>query len=400
MKLENYEEFPTELNILKNNTIIYPFMIVPIFLEKKEDIEIIKESQKDGKLLFITTNPEKDGVGTIGSILREVRLPDGKVKILFQGIAKGEIEEITSNKPLKGIIRLSKKIENNKEEIDILLDTLKNNVVELSKSNPFFPRDLVKVIEQNKDVNRIIDLVISSLKIEEKKAYELFKLNDVEERLLLLIKYILEEIEKLKIKNELAKKVSKSINDTNREYFLRQQLQMIQEELGLKNNKNEEIEEYYKKLEKIKNKMPETAYKEIKKQIDRLSKMHPESGEYSTTENYVEWALDIPFGKFSKAKLSVEELQKRLDNDHYGLKKPKERIVDYFAAKELVELRGKEYKGAIICFVGPPGVGKTSLANSIAKSLKRITPTDTINTYTPKSLCALSSACPSVLSKL
>jgi len=371
MKLENYEEFPTELNILQNNTIIYPFMIVPIFLEKKEDIEIIKESQKDGKLLFITTNPEKNGVGTIGSILREVRLPDGKVKILFQGIAKGEIEEITSNKPLKGIIRLSKKIENNKEEIDILLDTLKNNVLELSKYNPFFPKDLVKVIEQNKDVNRIIDLVISSLKIEEKKAYELFKLNDVEERLLLLIKYILEEIEKLKIKNELAKKVSKSINDTNREYFLRQQLQMIQEELGLKNNKNEEIEEYYKKLEKIKKKMPESAYKEIKKQIDRLSKMHPESGEYSTTENYVEWALDIPFGKFSKAKLSVEELQKRLDNDHYGLKKPKERIIDYFAAKELVELRGKEYKGAIICFVGPPGVGKTSLANSIAKSLKR-----------------------------
>jgi ATP-dependent Lon protease len=371
MKLENYENFPAELAILERENIIYPFMIVPIFLTKKEDIQAVKEANSDGKLLFITIKAQNNAVGTIGSILREVELPDGKVKILFQGIAKGKIEKITNEKPLKGVIELKKTPQYNRVEINALLDTLKNHTIELSRQNPTFPHDLIKVIDENNDINRIIDLITSSLKIDKDKAYEIFKLDDVEKRLLLLIKYVLEEIENLKIKNELAKKVSKSISDINREYFLKQQLKMIQEELGLTNNKNEEIEEYYKKLEKLKNKMPENAYKEIKKQIDRLSKMHPESGEYSTTENYVEWALDIPFGKISKAKLSVEELQKRLDKDHYGLKKPKERIVDYFAAKELVELRGKEYKGAIICFVGPPGVGKTSLANSIAKSLKR-----------------------------
>jgi ATP-dependent Lon protease len=371
MKLENYEEFPTELAVLKRENIVYPFMIVPLFLSNKEDIESVKEAHSDGKLLFITTNATENGVGTIGSILREVALPDGRVKILFQGIAKGKITEITQKEPPKAIIELTKTPEYNKIEVDALLDTLKNNTIELSRYNPIFPRDLIKVIDENSDVNRIIDLIASSIKIDEQKAYKLFELDDIEERLMLLIKYILEEIKSFKIKTELAKKVSKSINDTNREYFLRQQLQMIQEELGLNDNKNEEIEEYYKKLESLKNKMPEDAYKEIKKQIDRLSKMHPESGEYSTTENYVEWALEIPFGKFSKAKLSVEELQTRLDKDHFGLKKPKERIVDYFAAKELVELRGKEYKGAIICFVGPPGVGKTSLANSIAKSLRR-----------------------------
>jgi len=369
MKLENYETFPAELPVLIRKNIIYPFMIVPIFLSDKKDIKAIKEAHKDGKLIFITTKFEKNGTGTIGSILREVALPDGKIKILFQGMAKGKIVEITDNQ--KAIIELSTTPEFNKTEVNALIDTLKDKTIELSNQNPMFPRDIIKIIDENKDENRIIDLIASTIKLDEEKSYKLFELDDIEEKLILLIKYILEEIENFKIKNELAKKVSKSINDTNREYFLRQQLQMIQEELGLTNNKNEEIEEYYKKLESLKNKMPEGAYKEIKKQIDRLSKMHPESGEYSTTENYVEWALDIPFGKFKKAKLSVDELQKRLDTDHYGLKKPKERIIDYFAAKELVELRGKEYKGAIICFVGPPGVGKTSLANSIAKSLKR-----------------------------
>ena len=189
--------------------------------------------------------------------------------------------------------------------------------------------------------------------------------------MILLIKYLTEELENTKLKIELAQKVSQSIGDANREYFLKQQLKMIQEELGLNKQEKNEIDEYYKKLESIKSKMNQEAYKEIKKQIDRLSKMHPESGEYSTTENYIDWALEIPFGKFSKSKLKIEELEKKLNSDHFGLQKPKERIIDYFSAKELVELRGKEYKGAIICFVGPPGVGKTSLANSIAKSLKR-----------------------------
>jgi len=371
MNIENYAEFPTELYILKQDNIIYPFMIVPIFISDKEEIKNIKELHKNGELIFIATNIKENEVGTIGSILREVELPDGKLKILFQGMKKGKITQIINENPPRAIIDLIPQEEYDKKEINILLDTLKSHLDELSSLNPLFPKDLLKVVNENNNIERIIDLLASSLKLEYKKGYKLFKINNYEEKLLLLIKYILEEIEKLKIKNELAQKVTKSINETNREYFLKQQLKMIQEELGLTNNKNEEIEEYYKKLEKLKPFMPQDAYKEVKKQIDRLSKMHPESGEYSTTENYVEWALEIPFDKTSKDNLSIEELQKRLDSDHYGLKKPKERIIDYFAAKKLVESRGKEYKGAIICFVGPPGVGKTSLANSIAKSLKR-----------------------------
>ena len=370
MKLEHYEDFPTELFVLKQKNLIYPFMIVPIFLKKDEDIKGIKEAHKNGKLIFITTDIKQNQFGTIGSILREVSLPDGRIKILFQGISKGKISEIKQNN--LAMIELIKPVKNNnKLEINALIDTLRDYTIELTQINPIFPRDLIKVIDENNEPNRIIDLVVSTIKLPKEKSYKIFSITNTEERLILLLKYLAEEIENSKIKNELAKKVSKNINDSNKEYFLRQQLEMIKDELGIKENLNEDIEIYTKKLENLKSKMPESAYKEIQKQIQRLSKMHPESGEYSTTENYVDWALSIPFGKTSKSKLKVEELEKRLNSDHYGLKKPKERIIDYFAAKELVELRGKEYKGAIICFVGPPGVGKTSLANSIAKSLKR-----------------------------
>jgi ATP-dependent Lon protease len=152
---------------------------------------------------------------------------------------------------------------------------------------------------------------------------------------------------------------------------IRDRLKLIQKELGIKNEIEEEIKEYYEKLEKLKPYMREDAYKEIKKQIDRLSRMHPDSAEATTTQNYIEWTLEIPFSEYAKEEFSIDELKARLDKDHYGLKKPKERIIEHFAAKELAKKRGEEFSGAIICFVGPPGVGKTSLANSIATSLDR-----------------------------
>jgi len=161
------------------------------------------------------------------------------------------------------------------------------------------------------------------------------------------------------------------VQEANREHLLKQQLKLIQQELGMTNELEEEIKEYREKLEKLKPCMKEDAYKEIKKQIDRLSRMHPDSAEATTTQNYIEWALEIPFCEYAKEDFDINELKNRLDKDHYGLKKPKERIVEYFGAKELAKKRGEEFSGATLCFVGPPGVGKTSLANSIAASLDR-----------------------------
>ena len=371
MKLENYKQLPSELPILVEKELIYPFMIIPIFLSKEDEIEAVSKAMKDNSLIFITIKAENNTYGTIGSIIRKVKLPDGKIKILFQGISRGKILEITDKEPFTGIIDKVEAIPSKEEEIKALLETLKENVLTLSELSPFFPKDFAKIIESNSDADRIVDIIASSLKLPVEKGYELFKEVETNQRLIKLIHFILEEIEAIKLKNELHKKVLDQVQEVNREHLLRQQLKLIEDELGIGNELEKEIKEYREKLEKLKPFMSESAYKEITKQIDRLSKMHPDSAEATNIQNYIEWALELPFDKFAKDEFSIKELQERLDNDHYGLKKPKERIVEHFAAKELAKKRDEEFNGAILCFVGPPGVGKTSLAQSIAKSLNR-----------------------------
>jgi ATP-dependent Lon protease len=371
MKLENYSQLPSKMPVLKRDEIIYPFMIIPIFLETKEEKEAISNAIKDHSLIFVSISDEIGTYGTIGTIIRKVPLPDGKIKILFQGLARGKIIEIVDKEPTIVVVDEVKTQKPNVEEINILLQTLKEHLSTLSELNPYFPKDFVKIVESNSDVDRIIDIIASSLKLPKEKAYELFKETDVKEKLIKLIHFILEEIESIRLKNELNKKVMEQVQEINREHLLKQQLKLIQEELGMTNEIEEEIREYREKLEKLKPCMREDAYKEIKKQIDRLSRMHPDSAEATTTQNYIEWALEVPFCNYAKEDFDIKELKERLDKDHYGLKKPKERIIEYFGAKELAKKRNQEFSGAIICFVGPPGVGKTSLANSIAKSLDR-----------------------------
>jgi len=372
LTLENYNELPSIIPVLKEKELIYPFMIIPIFLEDKNDILAAQKAINDHSLLFLSINDEVGTYGTVGTIIRKVTLPEGRVKILFQGLTRGKIIEITDKNPTMALVeRVEAHTDASQKEISALLETLKEHIITLSELNPFFPKDFVKIIDNNSDPDRIIDIIASSLKLPTEKGYVLFKETDTHERLIKLIHFILEEIEAIKLKNELSKKVMEQVQEANREHLLRQQLKLIQQELGITNELEEEIKEYYEKLEQLKPNMPENAYKEIKKQIDRLSRMHPDSAEATTTQNYIEWALEIPFGKYAKEEFSIDELQQRLDKDHYGLKKPKERIVEYFAAKELAKKREHEFSGAILCFVGPPGVGKTSLANSIAKSLER-----------------------------
>jgi ATP-dependent Lon protease len=371
MILENYEKLPSEIPVLIENELIYPFMIIPIFLEKKEDISAVTKAINDHSLIFIGLKDEPGTYGTIGTIIRKVALPEGKIKILFQGLARGKILEIVDKNPTIALVDKVIPTETSQKEINALLETLKENVITLSEINPFFPKDFVKIIDTNSDANRIIDIIASSLKLPIEKGYELFKETDTKERLVKLIHFILEEIEAIKLKNELSKKVMEQVQEANREHLLKQQLKLIQQELGMTNEIEEEIKDYYEKLEKLKPCMREDAYNEIKKQIDRLSRMHPDSAEATTTQNYIEWALEVPFCEYAKEDFDINELKERLDKDHYGLKKPKERIIEHFASKELAQKRGEEYSGTTLCFVGPPGVGKTSLANSIAKALDR-----------------------------
>ena len=385
MQIYESKMFPAQLPVIvEDELFLYPFMITPLFLNDEENIEALNLAlELQSPILVVPTKSQNEGArefdaiydaGVIGTVMRKVPLPDGRVKILFQGTSKGRIVSKVGQKPLRAIVDVlhEKRPENTKS--DALLTVLREKVRDLAALSHFFPPDLLKTIEESAESVRICDLILSSLRLKKKTAYEFFIEENLEQKLLKLIDYVIEEIEANKLQREIKNKVHSRIDKVNKEYFLKEQLKQIQQELGSDTSREEEIEEYRKKLEVKKKFMGEDAYKEIKKQIDKLARMHPDSADANTIQSYLDWVVEVPFENLANKKLSVQEVAKQLNADHYGLEKPKDRIEEYFALRELLQLRGvagKVNNGAILCFAGPPGVGKTSLANSIAKALKR-----------------------------
>ena len=385
MKLSNYGEFPADIPVIAEDELfLYPFMISPLFLSDENNIEAATRAMEDNSLVIVSsTKPSHEGerkfesvydAGVVGSIMRKVALPDGRVKVLFQGLARARMLYETQDNPLIAHVRILEPTNIDSLKTDAILEVVREKVRTLSSVSNYFPPDLLRTIEENYDHNRIIDLICSSVKLKKEQAYKLFVETDTEKRFLLLIDYLIEEIEANKLQKEIRSKVHTHIEKVNKEYFLKEQLKQIQKELGADTAREEEIEEYKNKLEAKKDKMGEDAYKEISKQIDRFSRMHPDSSDASMTQTYLDWVLEVPFGDNAKKSLKISDVETQLDKDHFSLEKPKKRIVEYFAVKELLELRGiteQQSAGAILCFSGPPGVGKTSLANSIATALKR-----------------------------
>lgn len=468
-------DFPMRLPVIvEEDNFSYPFSIVPIFTHNEKNIKAATKALDKNDLVFVccakepndmqqvaqnitkesspksstekssliatniadkpTTMPKPDvipsvesvdtlekigkhqmpffDVGVIGTIMRKVHLPDGRVKLLFQGLTKGRILSLQKGECYEALVDIISYKECSFAQVEAMSKVLREKVQNLANiSQVLLPPDLLKSIEETGEPNRMIDLVASSIRLKKEQAYKLFRSDDIEERLLLLIDFVSEEIQIQKLQKEIKTRVHNKMEQTNKEYFLKEQLRQIQKELGIDKQRDEEIEQYEKKLESIKPYLNKEAYKEIKKQISRLSKMHQESGDANILQNYVEWVLEIPFGKYAKESLSIKNVQKQLDLDHYSLIKPKERIVEYFAVKELLaqkaQAQSKEHtkseskitkkdssletsknssqdegeareekdstkeKGTILCFYGPPGVGKTSLANSIAKAVGR-----------------------------
>ncbi|MBE3021598.1 MULTISPECIES: endopeptidase La [Campylobacter] len=385
MQINDNKTLPAKLPVIvEDELFLYPFMITPLFLSDEENLRALDIALADETpVLIVPAKPQNDGArdfesvydaGVIGTIMRRVPLPDGRVKILFQGMEKGRILHVINENPLEAMVDALHVVRPSQVKTDALIVVLREKVRELAQVSHFFPPDLLKTIEESAEAVRVCDLVSSALRLKKQIAYSFFIEENLEQRLLKLIDYVIEEIEANKLQKEIKNKVHSKIDKTNKEYFLKEQLKQIQAELGADSNRDEEIEEYRKKLESKKKFMGEDAYKEIKKQIDKLSRMHPDSADANTLQSYLDWVVEVPFENLAKKKSSIAEVSKHLNADHYSLEKPKERIEEYFALRELLELRGVSEKvnnGAILCFAGPPGVGKTSLANSIAKALKR-----------------------------
>ncbi len=385
MQLSDYDAFPTTLPIVvEDELFLYPFMISPIFLTDQKDIDAATDAMENNSLLFVTSSIEgKEGsrdfnamykVGVVGSIMRKVHIPDGRVKILFQGLARGNIVQPQEGEYNRAIIDIVEPESYNKLKADALMGMLRDKIKNLSALNSSFPADLVRTIEENDEPHRIADLVSSMLKLDKDVAYSLYIEPNIEKRLLALIDVVSSEIESAKVQREIRTKVHTKIEQTNKEYFLKEQLKEIQQELGMDTQREEEIATFREKIEALKPHMQEDAFKEINKQLNRFARMHPDSADANVLQSYLEWVLELPFGQLTKTSLSVQKVSDELDKDHYSLEKPKERIVEFFSVRELANLRGLKQKqtgGVILCFSGPPGVGKTSLANSIATALER-----------------------------
>ncbi len=379
MKEEKEIEIPDILPVLPvRDIVIFPYMIIPLFVGREMSIKAIDKALSTNRLILLLTqkdlnieNPTPEDlyrVGTVGLVMRMLKLPDGRVKILVQGIAKVKVQEIkTDNDHFEAVIE---KIDDQKPvEMTIETEALMRNVKEqldkaVSLGKTILP-DIMVVIENLDEPGRLADLVASNLGLKTEQAQEILEIVDPVQRLRRVSEILNREIELLLVQQKIQSEAKGEIDKTQREYFLREQLKAIQRELGEIDERTEEINEYKRKIQEAK--MPEKVQKEAEKQLRRLEKMHPDSAEAGTIRTYLDWLVELPWSKSTKDNLNIKKAQKVLDEDHYDLEKVKERILEYLSVRKLK----KKMKGPILCFIGPPGVGKTSLGRSIARSLGR-----------------------------
>jgi ATP-dependent Lon protease len=371
-------EIPEVLPLLPiRDIVIYPYMMLPLFVGREMSIRAVEESLSRQRLIFLVAqknsaedNPAPDDiykVGTVASIMRMLKLADGRVKILVQGLAKGEIESYLKEQPFFEA-KIRKVIEPALQEVSIEVEALMRNVKEkieqiLNLKN--LPPEIVMVTDNISDAGVLADLVASNLRLKIEESQGILEIFDPVARLKKVNDLLSRELELSTVQARIQNQAKEEMSKTQRDYFLREQLKQIQQELGEGDERAEEMKDLKKQIEKAK--MPVDAKREADKQLKRLEQMHPESSEASLVRTYLDWLVDIPWSKKTKDNLNIKKAQQVLDEDHYDLEKVKERILEYLAVNKL----RRKIKGPILCFVGPPGVGKTSLGKSIARALGR-----------------------------
>ncbi|MDP2167001.1 MAG: endopeptidase La [Thermodesulfovibrionales bacterium] len=372
-------EIPDVLPVLPvRDIVIFPYMILPLFVGREMSISAIDKALSSDRMIMLLTqrdmsveNPGPEdlySVGVVGLIMRMLKLPDGRVKVLVQGLAKAKAVNYLQKEPFQ-IATIEKIIEKKPAEITIGIEALMRSVREqldkaVSLGKNILP-DIMVVIENLDDPGRLADLIASNMGLKTDNAQEVLEITDPVMRLTKINEILGREIELLIVQQKIQSEARGEIDKTQREYFLREQLKAIQKELGDMDERAEEARELKKKIDEAK--MPEKVMKEAEKQLRRLQKMHPDSAEAATVRTYLDWMVEVPWSKSTKDMLDIKAAEKVLNKDHYDLEKVKERILEYLSVRKL----NAKMKGPIICFIGPPGVGKTSLGRSIARALGR-----------------------------
>ncbi|MBI3622380.1 MAG: endopeptidase La [Nitrospirae bacterium] len=358
--------------------VVFPAMVLPLFVGRDLSIKAIDEALASNRMVVLAAQRTLDveqpkpedihSIGTVGMIMRMLKLPDGRTKILVQGLARAKVVEYLQTSPFYRV-----KIDRIKEtkvteltlESEALIRAVREQLDKIVGFGRVLLPDVLALVENLDDPGRLADMIVSNLGLKVEAAQEALETIDPMARLRKVNDLLAKELEVLSMQQKIQAEAKGEMDKIQREYFLREQLKAIQKELGESDERAEEINEFRKRIKDAK--MGEKVLKEADKQLARLEKMHPDSAEATTVRTYLEWLVEIPWSKKTKDILDLKAAQKILDEDHYDLEKVKERILEYLAVRKLKD----KMKGPILCFVGPPGVGKTSLGRSIARALGR-----------------------------
>ncbi|MGA3208335.1 MAG: endopeptidase La [Syntrophales bacterium] len=359
------------------DVVVFPHMIVPLFVGRERSIAALESAMKSEKGIFMVAqkSAQKDEptesdihkVGAIGVIIQLLRLPDGTVKVLVEGKKRGIIKEYLANEDffLVNVEEIQDLDDRNQVKAEALTRNIRESFENYAKLGKKVHMEMVSTIASIDSPSKLADVVAShiSLKVEEKQ--KLLEIFDVNERLEAVYELMLGEIEIMEVEEKIKRRVKKQMEKTQKDYYLNEQMRAIQKEMGEKDDFRNEISELEKRLKQ--KKLSEEAHKKVRHEIKKLQMMAPMSAEATVVRNYIDWLLDMPWAEKTENKHTLKESEVILEEDHYGLKQVKERILEYLAVQSLV----KKNKGPILCFVGPPGVGKTSVAKSVARATNR-----------------------------
>ncbi len=357
--------------------LVFPYTVIHLDVGRKKSISAIEEAMMDTKEIFLATQkeaqtdePEIEDIytaGTVAEIKQILKMPGGTMRVLVEGLHRAKITRFISSEPYMQVEIEEFKEDNEPKtpELDALMRTLISEFEQYVRLSKKIPPETVVSVMAIEEPGRLADVIASHLSLRIQEKQKVLEARDVAHRLELLCEMLATEMEVLELERKINIRVRKQMEKTQKEYYLREQMKAIQKELGDKDERVAEVEELKERINKAK--LPKEAYEKAYKELERLEKMPPMVAEAVVVRNYLDWLLSLPWSVETKDRLDLKVAERILDEDHYGLEKPKERILEYLAIRKLA----KKMKGPILCLVGPPGVGKTSLGKSVARSLNR-----------------------------
>ena len=372
------QKFPDELPILPlRNNVLFPGVVIPLTVGRDKSIRLIQDANKGSKVIGVVAQKDFDEeepefedlhrVGTVAQIIRLLKMPDGSSTVIIQGKRRFELIEPLQSEPyIKAKIKLleERKVDETNQEMKVIFKSIKDLALQIIQESPNIPSEASFAIGNIDSPTFLVNFVSSNMNADVAKKQEMLEELDIRKRVMMVLEHLTLEIQMLEMRNEIHTKVRKDMDRQQREYFLHQQIRTIQDELG-DNPQEQDVTEMGERASA--KKWDETIQKLFYKELDKLSRMNPQGAEYTVQMNYLDLMLDLPWNDFSKDNLDLNRARKILERDHYGLEKVKERILEYLA---VLKLKGN-MKSPILCFYGPPGVGKTSLGKSIAEALGR-----------------------------